>query len=149
MDMRRPANQAGYDISRAALQAAQELIADWDGQLLVLLIPTREEVYETWTGAAMGGELDTIKSARLAMLDLCDELGLSCFDTLDGLRKRARDGSLLYYEDDLHLNPLGNHALAELVGEWLVERGLLSFDQLSAHDAASRRGPGQVLVALE
>ena len=125
MDMRRAANQAGYDISRAALSAAQDLVTNWDGQLLALLIPTREEVYATWTSSAMGAELDAIKSARLAMLDLCAELSLTCFDALDALRERAQDGSLLYYEDDLHLNPLGNQVLAELVGDWMAELQLL------------------------
>lgn len=126
MDMTRPANQAGLEISRAALGMAQDLIATWDGRLAVVLVPTREEVYREYTAAAMGEELDRIVSARLAMLDLCAEMDLLCYDALADLRERASDGKLLYYEDDLHFNPLGNQVFAELLAGWLAERQLLN-----------------------
>lgn len=126
MDMSRAVNQAGYEISRAAFTSAQELVSTWGGQLVVLLLPTREEVYESYTAAALGGELDAIRSARLAMLDLCGELQLVCYDALGDLRERAAAGELLYYADDLHLNPLGNRVYAELLRAWLDENGLLA-----------------------
>lgn len=125
LDMTRPANQAGLEISRAAFGMAQDLIATWDGRLAVVLVPTREEVYQQFTAAALGDELDRIISARSAMLDLCAELDLLCYDALADLRERSRDGVLLYYEDDLHLNPLGNQVFAELLAGWLAEQNLL------------------------
>ena len=93
MDMSRAVNQAGYEISRAAFESAQELVSTWGGRLVVLLVPTREEVYESQTAAALGDELDAIRSARLAMLDLCAELELVCYDALDDLRNRRRRAS--------------------------------------------------------
>ena len=125
MDMSRPANQAGLEISRAALRMAQELTATWDGRLAVVLVPTREEVYRESTAAAMGADLDRIVSARLAMLALCAELDLLCYDALADLQARSQQGRRLYYEDDLHLNPLGNQVFAELVAGWLAEHELL------------------------
>lgn len=125
MDMARAANQAGLEISRAAFSMAQDLVATWDGKLVVVLAPTREEVYAEYTAAAMGGELNQISSARLAMLKLCAELDLLCYDALADLQARAADGELLYYEDDLHLNPLGNEVFAELIAGWLAQQNLL------------------------
>lgn len=126
MDMTRAVNQAGYEISRAAFESAQELVSTWGGQLVVLLVPTREEVYESHTAAALGDELDAIRSARLAMLDLCAELQLLCYDALGDLRERAAAGELLYYVDDLHLNSLGNRVFAGLLREWLDKNGVLA-----------------------
>ncbi len=126
MDMSRPANQAGYEISRAAFSSAQELVASWGGQLVVLLVPTREEVYEPLTAAALGDDLDAIRSARLAMLDLCADLQLLCYDALADLQARAATSELLYYADDLHLNPLGNRVFADLLRDWLDAGGILA-----------------------
>ena len=125
MNMTRPANQAGYQITRSAFEMAQELVADWGGKLVVVLAPTREEVYAAWTAPALGDELAEIASARLAMNELCAELDLLCYDALADLQTRASGGQLLYYEDDLHLNPLGNRVFADLVREWLAEQDLL------------------------
>ena len=125
MDMSRTVNQAGYEVSRAALAAAQELVSSWGGQLAVVLVPTREEVYDSMTAPAMGEDLDKIGSARLAMHDLCAELQLVCYDALADLRKPAASSELLYYSDDLHLNALGNRVFAKLLYEWLDSGALL------------------------
>ena len=125
LDMQRPANQAGFDASRESFQQALDLTASWGGQMVVILIPTREEVYESVTADLLGDDLDKIKSARLAMLDLCDELDLLCYDVLDDLQIAAQQGESLYYYDDMHLNPNGNRILAQGVQAWLDEQGLL------------------------
>lgn len=124
-DMARPANQAGFARSRAAIIEARELLASWGGQLALVLLPTREEVYEAHTARQMGADLDKIRSARLAMLGLCAELGLRCYDALGDLQTRSLEAGLLYYSDDMHLNPLGNRTLAEGIQAWLRAEGLL------------------------
>lgn len=125
MDMSRAGNQAGYEISRLAFANTQELVSSWGGRLAVVLVPTREEVYQSLTAAAMGDDLEKIRSARLAMLDLCAELQLVCYDTLADLQNAAASGELLYHSDDMHFNPLGNRVFAELLHEWLAAGGLL------------------------
>ena len=125
LDMSRAVNQAGYEISRAAFDSARQLVSSWGGELVLALVPTREEVYESLTSAALGADLDAISSARLAMLDLCAELELLCYDALADLRERAATNELLYYADDLHFNPLGNRVFAELLRARLDESGLL------------------------
>ena len=125
MDMSQRSNQVGRDASQEAFRQANELVKTWDGQLVVILIPTREEVYAQWTAEQLGDDFDKIESARLAMLDICDELDLLCYDPLDDLRAIAQDSDLLYYYDDAHLNAYGNHVFAGLVQAWLDEQGLL------------------------
>ncbi len=123
LDMSRPANQYGLERSREAFQEAQDLIAGWDGQLVVVIIPTREEVYDPLTEPLMGkAELDKHRSARLAMLTLCDELTLSCLDLLPDFQALAQQDIALYYADDMHLNPAGNQALADRLTAWVTEQ---------------------------
>lgn len=114
LDMSREENQIGYDYSREAFMTAQATIRDLNGDLLVVIIPTREEVYSAITAPLLGDEgLATLQSARTAMHDLCEDLALHCFDAYGALINRAIDGEALYYEDDMHLNALGNQVLAE------------------------------------
>jgi lysophospholipase L1-like esterase len=118
--MSRPANQFGLEQSRAAFQSSLDLIDSWQGEMVVVIIPTREEVYDTLTEPLMGKtELDKQRSARLAMLDLCSELKLSCIDPLADFQTRAHQGEALYYSDDMHLNSAGNAALATIVQQWI------------------------------
>lgn len=116
LDMARPANQLGLEQSREAFAESKALVESWNGRMLVVIIPTREEVYEHLTEDVMGkAELDKHRSARLAMLDLCASLDLTCIDPLPEFQQRALSGEALYYADDMHLNPQGNAALAEIL----------------------------------
>ncbi len=126
MDMSRPVNQTGYEISRQAFEIARDLVSSWGGQLVIALVPTREEVYASHTAPALGEDLETIGSARLAMLDLCAQLDLVCYDALADLQAQAAASPLLYYADDMHLNPAGNRVFAELLRDWLAAGGYLA-----------------------
>jgi hypothetical protein len=120
LDMSRPANQFGLEQSREAFAESKTLVESWNGRLVVVIIPTREEVYEHLTEDEMGkAELDKHRSARLAMLELCETLELTCIDPLPQFKERALNGEALYYADDMHLNPEGNAALAEILEDAL------------------------------
>lgn len=119
LDMRRPENEYGYAQTRQALEDAQAAVESWGGELVIVIVPTREEVYSSITVPVMGQEnLDTLASARSAMLDLCAELAIECLDPTDELSERAHNAAL-YYPDDMHLNAAGNAALAEILQGWL------------------------------
>lgn len=114
LDMSRPENQLGLAMTRTALQTAAALVETWDGQLVVVIIPTREEVYRESVVPVMGeAAVDRLQSARAAMLSLCAELELTCYDAYDMLHTRALNQEILYYSDDQHLNPAGNAALVD------------------------------------
>jgi len=121
LDMSREANQIGYDLSRGAFQQAQTLIETWGGELVVVLMPTREEVYAHLTAPVLGDDtIARLASARAAMRDLCTDLDLTCYDPTEDFRELARAGEALYHIDDMHLNPRGNAALAGLLVDWLA-----------------------------
>lgn len=127
MDMSRPRNQKGLELSRAAFQKAQALVKEWDGKLVVIIIPTREEVYAKLTAKQMGEKgMQALTSARDAMHGLCDELGLTCLDLLTTFQEHTDQGEpLMYYSDDMHLNPYGNQVMADAVNAWLVKENLM------------------------
>ncbi len=125
LNMQSAENQIGYQLSRQAFRQSQELITQWGGQLVVVLIPTREEVYSHLTAPVMGdAAIDRLASAREAMRQLCDELSLRCYDPTATLQDHAQAGEALYYSDDMHLNPHGNAVLAEALTAWLDDNAI-------------------------
>jgi hypothetical protein len=126
LDMSLEANQIGLGYSRESFIGAQDLVSSWGGNLVVVIIPTREEVYRNITEPIMGAEnIDKLESARETMLQLCADLGLRCYDAYPVFAERAANNEALYYQDDMHLNPYGNLVLAEALGVWLREDGLI------------------------
>lgn len=126
LDMSRPENQYGLQRTHQALAKAKAEVEAWGGQLMVIIIPTREEIYQAITAPVMGEkQIETLASARYAMLDLCEELALACLDPTHELSQRSGD-TALYYADDMHLSAAGNTALAEILARWLesIAQGL-------------------------
>lgn len=122
MDMNRPANQIGYDYSQQAFIEAQTLVESWGGELVIVIMPTREEVYSDLTLPYIGtAGLAKLQSARTAMIALCEDLALVCYEPFEAFQTAARQGEALYHVDDMHLNPHGNQLLAELLAAWLEE----------------------------
>lgn len=122
LDMRRPENQLGLALSKQAFLEAQALVSSWDGRMVVVIIPTREEVYNHLTEPIMGADgIARLASAREAILEICAEQTLLCYDPLPIFRQRALANEALYYGDDMHLNPHGNAVLATALADWLAQ----------------------------
>ena len=121
-----PRVAAGIPMTRDALLNAQKTIAGWDGKLALFLIPTREEVYRPLTAPLMGEDaVDALGAPRRKMLELCEELELTCLDLLPILQAYAEQGEHLYYTDDMHLNPRGNAVVAGEIEGWLDRIGYI------------------------
>ncbi|MEM9772976.1 MAG: hypothetical protein AAF902_00240 [Chloroflexota bacterium] len=109
-------NQQGFALSQKAILDTQTRLASKGVELVVLLIPSKEEVYETWTADEMGPDLlDEIAQGRQEMLLFCESNSLTCLDTTSTLKDQANVGNLVYHAQDTHLNKLGNQVLAEFV----------------------------------
>jgi hypothetical protein len=120
-DMSRPRNQAGMQLSRQAFQEARALVDSWGGQMVVVLIPLRELVYEHLTAPYLGEDgLRAFGSSYQAMLDLCAELVLTCLDALPRSRNTPGSASTV-----LHRRPQPACAppLAQIMADWLTELG--------------------------
>lgn len=127
LNMDNEQNQIGFGYSQTAFEEAKTLVESWGGQLAVVIIPTREEVYAHLTAPIMGETaINQLQSARDAMHDLCSELALLCYDPIDVFQVRAQANEALYYTDDMHLNAYGNAVLATALADWLTEQELLS-----------------------
>jgi hypothetical protein len=84
------------------------------GRLLVLLMPTKEEVYLPLLGETAVRPSELVR-ARL------EPLGVPVLDLGEALRARAsRRGPALYFAVDGHPGPEGQAVLAEAVGSWLA-----------------------------
>lgn len=129
MDMTRDANQIGYEMSRDAFTEAQDLVDTWGGQIVVVIMPTREEVYAHLTADYLGTEaMQQLSSAREAMQTLCGDLSLICYDPYEVFVERALQDEALYHSDDMHLNAHGNAVLAQALQVWLAEDDILPLD---------------------
>lgn len=118
-----PRVYTGVPMTRMALRQAKAAVEGWGGQLVVVILPTREEVYRDLTAPVMGAEaVDALGAPRRAMNGLCRLEALTCLDLLPIFQGYAAQGDHLYYTDDMHLNPTGNAILAYEVERWL--RGL-------------------------
>jgi lysophospholipase L1-like esterase len=126
LDMTRAVNRYGIQTTRQALADAQALVDSWGGRLVVVAIPTREEVYSPITAPLMGAQaVERLAQPRVMLAEICAELALTCYDPTEALRALAVNGPALYYPDDMHLNAAGNAALTDLLATWLTENALL------------------------
>lgn len=55
-------------------------------------------------------------------LKMCRDLGIEAFDLRPGISAQ-RQGHILYYPEDMHLNVAGNALVGELIAKYWVERG--------------------------
>src|SRR5690606_1616620 len=123
-DLDDPRVAAGVPMTRDALEKGKATVEGWGGASHVFRIPAREDVYRPLTAPVMGeAEVDALGAPRRKMIDLCDELGLTCLDLLPVLQDYAKRGEHLYYTNDMHLNPRGNAVVAAEVEAWLRALG--------------------------
>jgi hypothetical protein len=127
-DLSRPANQDGWQRTIAALEAAVSLVRDeMDAELLIVLMPTKEEVYAQATADAVGqAYVATVREGRLRLLDLCTARGWHCLDLTPALQTTADAGGDVFYNVDHHITDTGNQIVAQAVAEYVIEQGWLA-----------------------
>lgn len=121
-DLSQAHNQDGWLRSQQALRTAREHVDDYGGTLLIVLMPTKEQVYRDLSEPLLGADrLALLDGPYQAMLDFCAQEGLTCLDLLPVFEEYAAAGEQLYFTTDIHLNPRGNEILAETLAAWLAE----------------------------
>jgi hypothetical protein len=113
-NLERPGNTLGWEQGVAALTEAARIVREeMNAELLIVLIPTKEEVYAAYVEDTLGAEfLDNLREGRARMIALCAEQGWHCIDMLAPLQAEVSAGRHVYFAADLHLNPYGNRVLA-------------------------------------
>ncbi len=120
-DLSLPTNAYGWARSQQALRDAQALVETWDGSLVVLLMPTKEQVYRTLAEPLIGADhMALLDATYAAMLDFCIQADLTCIDLLPVFQTHAEAGEQIYYTTDIHLNMAGNAVLADALADWLA-----------------------------
>ncbi len=107
--------QPGHHNFRLVLDAVsqtQALAEETGSQFLVLLVPTKEEVYLPLVG-------DHPPPATAPFAAEFDEDGLPYLDLTPYFQARARQGQRLFFEVDGHPNAAGYRLLAEVVLDYL------------------------------
>jgi hypothetical protein len=119
-DMSNPRNLEGERLTHTAIRETRALVEGYGGRFIVILMPTKEEVFSTVTAAKMGqAAIDTISEPRRRMLDFCKAENLRCLDLTEVLRAQAGRGEAGYFARDMHLNARGNEAVAGAVTAFL------------------------------
>ena len=121
-DMTQPHNLDGWERGTAAIRAARAAVEEYDGRLVMLLMPTKEQVYRHLSEPLLGAEKLAVLDAPYQMMrDFCAAEGLTCLDPLLELQAHAQAGEQLYYTTDMHLNARGNEVLAQWLAAWMGE----------------------------
>jgi hypothetical protein len=121
-DMSQPHNLDGWARSQAAFREAQQMVEGYGGTLVIVLMPTKEQVYRAMSEPLLGAEkLALLDESYQMMLDFCAAENLTCIDLLPVFAPYVAAGEQLYYTTDIHLNPRGNEVLAEHLAAWLAE----------------------------
>lgn len=123
-DMTNPRNLEGESITQQAILETRDLVQSYGGHFMLVLVPTKEEVYRSQTAALLGqATYDAIAAPRRRMNDFCAAKALSCLDLFLPLLGQANDGVQLYYPRDLHLNGQGNAVVSDAVIQFLKAQG--------------------------
>lgn len=98
-----------------AILQGQELARAGSADFVVLLYPTKEEVYLPVMGESSPDAVGPFVTAL-------EQRGVPFIDLRPAMRERARAGDRLYFEIDGHANEAGYRLIADTVMAWLAGR---------------------------
>lgn len=126
-DVSLPRNEVGLELSQQAIRDSRNFLDQAGIPLVLVLIPTKEEVYARWTEPILGKDaLDALREGRQRMLDFCEEEGLICLDMTETLTAAASEGQQVYFVKDNHINAAGNAIVADTVWQFLQAQQLVA-----------------------
>jgi hypothetical protein len=121
------ANRYGLARTLEIFDEARRFLRDEIGaELLIVLLPTKEEAYSAALSATLGAEyIESIGEGRRAIIAHLAADGYHYIDALPALRAAVARGERVFYSFDSHLDASGNRVLAQLVAEYLDREKLL------------------------
>jgi hypothetical protein len=112
----RPGSPGFSAVLRSVLEA-RELAQAAGSEFVVLLFPTKEEVYLPRQGVKFPSLFDPLRAALR-------EAGVRYIDLPSRYAELAASGEPLYFEVDTHPNAVGNRVAADVVSEFLTRNQL-------------------------
>lgn len=107
-------NPHGWNLTRAILEEMDAVAKTNNSKTMIIIIPTREQVYKNWDSDINGALVDFGKENNISVLDLLPEF-----------REHAKNGEQLYFKIDRHWNANGHKLAAELIYDKLIEEQLV------------------------
>jgi hypothetical protein len=108
-DMHSTVMQEGWRLTQESLLKARALCQDLNAELLVVLIPSKEQSY--WhivKGLVEDPQNCDVDGPDTLVKNLCEEQGIKYLDLTPVFREYAQKGEQLYYAQDGHWNKEGN-----------------------------------------
>ena len=134
----------GWELTRRSYEEMARLVRAQGGELVVLFIPSKPQVYLPLLEASLPAaelrralrlcladqpqppELEVVLRNRLAlnglMRDFCEERGIAFLDLTAALQSEVRAGHNVYFPDDSHWNAAGHAVAARVLARRLKER---------------------------
>lgn len=116
----------GWPLTRAALAQTQALVEQNGAELIIIIVPSKEQVYrDRFQQVALLPADYNIDQLVQPLLDDCAQVQLHCIDLTEPFRDQARQGQQLYFPVDIHWNAAGHRLVAQVVKRYLSETGRL------------------------
>ena len=134
----------GWELVRGALMKMRETCAQHGSRLIVMFIPSKDEVYWPLVERSLGQDelqrsLDFVSSYnhmplraadirenRLAqnelMREFCAAAGITFLDLTPALEQAAASGRAVYFADDAHWNAAGHEIAAQELAKFLASQ---------------------------
>ncbi len=121
------ANRYGLARTLEIFDEARRFLRDEVGaELLIVLIPTKEEAYGAALSETLGTDfIESIGEGRRTLIAHFTEHGYHYLDVLPALQAAIQNGETIYYSFDSHLDASGNRLLADLVAAYIQRENLL------------------------
>ncbi len=121
-------HDAGFKLMQDALLDMKSKASGVGAQLVVLLFPSREQVYWDLARkfAPKGGDTLDPDHPLDVVRDFAQANGIRYCEFADALRVEAAKGRQLYHRISSHFNDDGNSAAADVIGKCLDSQGLLA-----------------------
>lgn len=116
----------GWPLVRGNLEQLQRIVAEMGSELLVVVAPSKEQVY--WHVArqyAPGADRLDPDAPTRAIARFCRDNAIRVCDLSDPLRDEARRGTQLYHQISGHWNDTGGAVAARAVQKCMVDGGLV------------------------
>lgn len=136
----------GWHLTRRSLLEMDRLVRSRGGELVVLFMPSKEQVYlplleasfppgelQRYLGACLHDlpqppGLAVMQRNRLALNDLmrdfCAAESIACLDLTDALQSKVAAGLNVFFPDDSHWNSAGHETAAAALARFMRARGL-------------------------
>lgn len=117
----------GWQRGIATLLEVQQLAQEeLDAEIVILIIPTKEEIYAP-------EELDDdflrkMSEGRLRLRSICEENHWHCVDMFDTFQEAVKSGKTVYHAFDFHLDASGNQLVAEALAQYLKAHEDINFE---------------------